>query len=145
MIGGVASGLAHFFGLDPTIVRLVWLVSLFFGGAGFVLYIIAWIIIPPAPQGGATPTFAKSEQIREQVINTAKDIEAQLKGESTSRYSGEAERQAAQRRTVLGWILIGLGVLLLARNVFSWLAIGHLWPILIIIAGAVIIMQEVRK
>lgn len=51
VIGGVCGGLAEYFGIDPLIIRLVALVLLFFGG-GFLLYIIGWIAIPPAP---ATP------------------------------------------------------------------------------------------
>lgn len=48
MLGGVAAGLAEFFGLDPTIVRLVWAVAVLFG-VGFLFYLVCWIIIPPAP------------------------------------------------------------------------------------------------
>jgi phage shock protein PspC (stress-responsive transcriptional regulator) len=48
VIGGVASGIAHFFDIDPTIVRLVWVVLFLTFGIGFFAYIIAWIIIPEA-------------------------------------------------------------------------------------------------
>lgn len=46
MIGGVAAGLAHHFGWDVTVVRLVFLLAMIFGGSGFVAYILAWIFIP---------------------------------------------------------------------------------------------------
>jgi len=48
MIGGVCGGLAEYFGIDPTIVRII-AVLLFFWGAGFLAYLIAWIVIPPNP------------------------------------------------------------------------------------------------
>lgn len=145
MVGGVASGLSEFFGLDATVIRLVWLFTILLGGTGLFLYLIAWIIIPPAPEGDPTTAFEKSEHIRQQVIDTAKDFEAQWKGEHHSSTPEEIEQRESRRRQALGWILIAIGVLLLARNLFSWLAIGHLWPIIIIIAGAVIIMQGFRK
>ncbi|MCD8156123.1 MAG: PspC domain-containing protein [Clostridiales bacterium] len=49
VICGVCGGLADFFGIDPTIVRLIWAVLTVFAGAGLWLYIIAAIIIPREP------------------------------------------------------------------------------------------------
>ena len=51
-IAGVAGGLAEYFNIDATIVRLLWLILLVLGGSGFWIYIIAWFIIPenPVPQ-----------------------------------------------------------------------------------------------
>src|SRR5208283_4755291 len=48
-IGGVCAGLADYFDLDPTIVRVVWLLAIFLGGTGFLLYLILWIALPLAP------------------------------------------------------------------------------------------------
>lgn len=45
-IGGVCSGIANFFGIDPTIVRLIALVLLFVYGTGLLAYIILWICVP---------------------------------------------------------------------------------------------------
>lgn len=50
MLGGVAGGMASYLGIDPVLSRLIW-VALLFSGVGFLLYIIAWIIIPEAPVG----------------------------------------------------------------------------------------------
>ena len=46
MIGGVCGGIGEYFNVDPTLIRLVWILFLFAGGAGLLAYIIAWIIIP---------------------------------------------------------------------------------------------------
>lgn len=48
-IGGVCAGLAEYFDLDPTIVRIVWLLAIFLGGTGFLLYVVLWIVLPLAP------------------------------------------------------------------------------------------------
>ena len=45
MIGGVCAGLADYFEVDPSIVRLIW-AFLILGGVGLVAYIVCWIIIP---------------------------------------------------------------------------------------------------
>jgi len=48
-IGGVCAGLADYFDLDPTIVRIVWLLAIFFAGTGLLVYLILWIALPLAP------------------------------------------------------------------------------------------------
>jgi phage shock protein PspC (stress-responsive transcriptional regulator) len=52
-IGGVCAGLADYFDLDPTLVRVVWLLAIFFAGTGFLIYIVLWIALPLAPANGA--------------------------------------------------------------------------------------------
>lgn len=52
VIGGVAGGLGAYFGIDPVIVRLVFVILALAGGGGILAYIIAWIVIPEAPEGG---------------------------------------------------------------------------------------------
>ena len=47
-IAGVCAGVAHYFDMDPTIVRVIWGVLAFVYGAGVVAYIILWIIAPEA-------------------------------------------------------------------------------------------------
>src|SRR5262245_3281236 len=51
-IAGVCGGLAEYFEVDPTIVRVTWLILSIIPGAvvfGVIAYLIAWFIIPPAP------------------------------------------------------------------------------------------------
>jgi phage shock protein PspC (stress-responsive transcriptional regulator) len=46
-LGGVASGMAYFFGLDVAVIRLLFLIAAFFG-FGIIAYIVLWIIVPEA-------------------------------------------------------------------------------------------------
>jgi len=48
IFGGVCSGIAHYFDIDPVIVRLVMVVLFLTFGIGFIAYLIAWIVIPAA-------------------------------------------------------------------------------------------------
>ena len=50
MLAGVCGGLGEFLGLDPTLVRLIFAVLAILGGHGIILYLIIWIIVPPAPK-----------------------------------------------------------------------------------------------
>lgn len=46
MVSGVCGGIAEYFGIDPTIVRLLWVLFCFVGGSGLLVYIICMIVIP---------------------------------------------------------------------------------------------------
>lgn len=46
MIGGVCGGVGEYFDIDPTIVRLLWVVAAFVCGGGILAYLIALIVIP---------------------------------------------------------------------------------------------------
>ena len=50
MIAGVCGGVAEYFGLDPALVRLGWIVFCALGGSGVLAYIIAAIVIPKSPE-----------------------------------------------------------------------------------------------
>ena len=51
MIAGVAGGIAEFFGVDPTLVRLIWALLLLPGGLpGLIAYLVSWAIIPLEPR-----------------------------------------------------------------------------------------------
>ena len=47
-IAGVCAGVANYFDIDPTIVRVIWGVLAFCYGAGIIAYIILWMIAPVA-------------------------------------------------------------------------------------------------
>jgi phage shock protein C len=58
-IAGVCGGLAEYFDIDPTVVRLVWAAFTVVPGAfigGILAYTFAWIIIPRAPAGSSSPS-----------------------------------------------------------------------------------------
>jgi phage shock protein C len=50
MLGGVCGGIAEYFDIDPTLVRLALVAITLFGGSGIIAYIVAYLVIPEAPQ-----------------------------------------------------------------------------------------------
>jgi phage shock protein PspC (stress-responsive transcriptional regulator) len=48
VIAGVCSGIAAHFGIDPLLVRLAFIASVFFGGVGVIVYLLLWLLVPPA-------------------------------------------------------------------------------------------------
>jgi len=72
ILGGVAAGIANYVGIDPTIMRLLFALSIFLGGFTVILYIILWIIMPEAK------STAEKMEMRGQPL-TLSSIEATLK------------------------------------------------------------------
>jgi phage shock protein C len=50
-LAGVCGGLAQYFNLDATLIRVLFIVLAVLGGSGLVLYLAMWIIVPNEPQG----------------------------------------------------------------------------------------------
>lgn len=48
MIAGVCAGLGNYFGIDPTIIRLLFVLFFIFAGGGILIYLILWIVMPQA-------------------------------------------------------------------------------------------------
>jgi phage shock protein C len=61
MLFGVAGGMADWFDLDPSLVRIVWALLILAGGVGLPLYIIAAIVIPEEPIGFSRSTMASAD------------------------------------------------------------------------------------
>ena len=48
-LAGVCAGIAEYFGWDPTLVRVGWILLTLLGGSGVLLYLILWLVMPEAP------------------------------------------------------------------------------------------------
>lgn len=88
VIGGVCSGVANYFDIDPVIVRLVFAILFLTAGVGLLAYILAWVIIPAAKtpedmrymSGGAPMDFHTMKQNMEYELRDLK-----MRGEQMSR------------------------------------------------------------
>ncbi len=64
MLAGVCGGLAAYFNIDPTLIRVIFIVLALFGGSSIILYLLLWIFIPAAPEELAnTEISAETEDI----------------------------------------------------------------------------------
>lgn len=51
VLAGVCGGIGHYFGLDPVIVRIAFVVLAVAGGSGVLVYLVAWLVMPEAGEG----------------------------------------------------------------------------------------------
>ena len=54
-LAGVCGGLAQYFNLDATLIRVLFVLLAVLGGSGLVLYLAMWIIVPKEPQSSQDP------------------------------------------------------------------------------------------
>lgn len=55
VIAGVCGGVSEYFSIDPVLVRVIWIASIFIGAAGLMLYATAWVIMPEMRREGELP------------------------------------------------------------------------------------------
>jgi phage shock protein C len=132
-LGGVAAGVAEFFDLDPTLVRVLWFLSIFAGGFSILLYVGLWIIVPLEPLPGTIDPSADATA----VVATG--------GPEGHRH---ATRGAGTGRvaTFVGLTLILLGGLALVDSLVpSWTdSWRYLWPLFFLGIGTVLVATAVR-
>lgn len=61
MISGVCGGIAKYFNVDPTLIRLLFVIFAFAGGPGLIAYIVLAIIVPEEPAGYEAPSASTAE------------------------------------------------------------------------------------
>ena len=82
VIGGVSGGIAAYFGTDATVIRLLFVLSIFLGGTGLLIYIVLWIITPEAK------TLTDKMQMKGEPV-TLSNIESSIKKNFSVDESGE--------------------------------------------------------
>ncbi len=139
VIDGVCGGLAEYFGIDPVIVRLVFVVLVFFSGLGLLLYIILVIIMPGAEQAGQPP----KETIQENVQEISERVKEAGEGLGQA-FSKTKNEKHSKRAGWFGIILILLGIFFLLENLhlIPWVDKDILWPIIIILVGAWLLIKR---
>ena len=140
MLGGVAGGLAEYFDIDSTLIRVLFIVIVFLGGGGIIAYIILWIVVPQKPyeipksfqqsptgESGKTDFHQSTTEDQSFVVNN----------------SGVAslESKTNNKQMWIAIVLIVIGGLLLLDNLFPGFNFDHYWPIILIGIGIGLLLK----
>lgn len=133
VFGGVCAGLAHYFGVDPLFVRIVFVVLAILHGAGILIYFVLWLLMKPSVEEPVGPGLG------DRLRTMGDEIRSDLRGGSTT--TGGA---TVNRTLWLGVILIGLGAYFLIDNLgllngFRW---DIFWPAVLIAVGLFILVRK---
>jgi phage shock protein PspC (stress-responsive transcriptional regulator) len=118
VLAGVAGGLGEYFQVDSNLVRLVFVVLAVSGGAGLLLYIIAWVLIPSE---GELPRIGEAD-IKAGVAQASQEVRERLP-------------QNGSTGLAVGLILLGIIFLMATLGVYSFDWLGRLWPLILILIG----------
>jgi phage shock protein C len=126
VLAGVAGGVAEFFDLDPTLVRVLWFISMFFGGVTLALYVGLAIITPLEP------------------------ISADAEGERAPAVAPEGHRHVARGSgrwmTLLGAVLILFGSLAFVDRFLPTLDVERfVVPVGAILIGTLLVVTAIRR
>ena len=128
LIAGVASGVAEHLGLDPSLVRILWLASVFFGGLGIFLYVAMILIVPLEPLSAEA---------------AAAHAAAAAAG---TPYGHRHEPGSGRLLTFIGFVLLLIGGLALIDVLLpGWATWRQLWPLLFVGAGAFLLFLAMRR
>jgi phage shock protein C len=135
-LAGVAAGVAEFFDLDPTLVRVLWFLSIFVGGLGVLLYVGLALIVPLEPlpaDGGSEP---QVDPAADRTAGTAEDHRHR-----------QGSRGSGRVTMFIGIVLILLGSLALIDAMLpgwahSW---RYLWPVFLVAVGGLLVVGAVRR
>ena len=139
-IAGVCGGIAEYFDVDSTLIRLAWIFFVLFGGAGIFLYIVAAIIMEKNPYHNV---YTDQENNGEY-----EDDNSTIKDEYYSTYSKN------NTALIIGLIFIFLGIVSLGKNFFPDLPwhifnfryiFNRLRPVILILIGISIIASSKNK
>lgn len=121
LIGGVAGGIAEYFGIDPTIVRLLFVLGVWLNGITILLYFVGMFVIPERPHDH---TVYPGEE-HSGIDNMRRTVRSLTEGNNSKN---------------LGFLLIGVGVVLLLRLVIplDW---SIILPILLILVGGALLVR----
>ncbi len=149
VIGGVCGGIAEYFEIDSTLVRLAFLVIFLARGAGLLAYVIAWIIIPERP---VNTVYEEAGDRRRESVDREEDfIDDEVFANKEEGYVDIVEqensadkKQSTDRQRILGIILIILGGVFLFDiwlPTFYW---HRFWPLVIVGLGVAILLKGAK-
>ena len=144
VVAGVCGGIAEYFSLDPSLVRLAVILTIFLGGAGVVVYLVAWLIVPENPAQARSANFERGEKIKDDVVSELRAVGTQMADKvesSLESIEGRPERRSA---VFAGIALIILGAGFLFKNFIPWLEFEKLWPVVLIAMGVLLLIGAAR-
>ncbi|MEJ6950639.1 PspC domain-containing protein [Natronospora cellulosivora (SeqCode)] len=143
IIAGVCGGIAEYFDIDSTIVRLVFLLFLLSpNGVGILAYIIPWIIIPEKSFSGSNKD--SHNNVNEEQVLEGEIVDDPSVQESKSEKNSSESKNNEKKHAIIGIILIAFGSLFLIDHWLPRFRREIFWPILLVALGVYLLLKGVK-
>ena len=152
ILGGVCGGFANYFGVDPVLIRLAFILMVVLNGFGLVAYVVGWVIMPradkDAPPSGASgsgaPGSATATDPAGRIVESVRQAGEKV-ADGFQRLPDEKRRGSA----IAGTVLIVLGTIFLLDRMSwwswpYWARFSNLWPVILIVVGVSLIFEAAR-
>jgi phage shock protein C len=147
IIAGTAGGIGEYFEVDPTIVRLIFVLITVLGGSGVLLYLILWVLIPKNLEGKMVIDKNRVKEVAGEIKDRAEAFGKGIK-EEFKKEPSVIEEKSRRSGGLFGWILVIAGILFLI-NVFYPISFRYFafrfWPVGLILLGFILIFRSGRK
>jgi phage shock protein C len=144
VVFGVAGGVSDWLDIDPTLVRLAFVLATVFGGAGLLIYIVMAIVVPEEPLVAEAPAAAPGAgEAPASPGATAAAVDARA-ARQAARAARRAER-SGNGAVIFGAILVLVGGWFLARRAFPALDSDLLGPAILILIGVLLIVGALNR
>ena len=130
VIGGVAAGLAEYLAVEPSLVRIAFVIAALFNGLGALIYLVMWLVVP------AQGIEAKGDDV---IRANWDDMRAQAS------QLGKQIGGGGDGRSIFGVLLLAVGVLLFAREFIPAIPGNVMWPLALIGVGVYIMFRQTRS
>ncbi len=142
VLGGVCSGMGAYFNIDPVILRIIFVLVLFMGGASILVYIILWIVVPKAKTTAQRLEMKGKEATVSNIAQSFKE-EVNEVGENYNKFMNTKNEKGVSRidsfgdvvgsafRVVLRVVILLFGIALIIGGIASLIgfvtsmAVGH--------------------
>lgn len=142
MIGGVCGGLGTYLGIDPLILRILFVAAAMMNGIGLAVYLMLWLFVPTAAAGELSQEQVVRHNV-EEIRNRARDLGQEARQALDKPRFAEAEGSGS-RPFVVGIVLVGIGLLILLQNFGLLWPLGKLWPLAVIALGVVLLLNHLK-
>lgn len=140
IIAGVCGGLAEYFEIDSTIVRLFFILVVALGGSGVFIYLILWLLVPKNIHEAAIVNEEKIKEFVQEIKEKAQDLKQGFYKEIKT----PSKEIKKRRGHLFGWMLIVIGLVFIFNNIFPSLFRFYsvrYWPLLLIVVGLILISR----
>ena len=148
MLAGVCSGLADYFDVDVTWVRIAFVVATLAGFSGVLAYIILWIAVPARPFIAGTPYYNRSRYTADYRVHPEPAGSPAATQQTVTGEPVVPPAKSGNGRMIAGLLLVSFGAYFLLDefNVIPyWFDFDKLWPLVFIIPGLLIISKNGKR
>lgn len=136
IIAGVCGGLAEYFQIDSSLIRIIFVLLAIGGGSGVLIYLILWLVVPK--EKGMEKEIDRDKKVKEfadEIKDKAKSMAKEIKLET--------KIKRTKRINILGVVLILVGLTAIWNQIFPKMIDWDMfWPIILILVGMLLIFRD---